>query len=52
MAQYGVAIAGEAHLVIGIEDVVDDLVDQEAGFAQAPLPPISISMRFVTGSST
>ena len=28
---YGVAIAGEAHLVIGIEDVVDDLVDHQAG---------------------
>lgn len=26
---YGVAIAGEAHMVLGVEDVVDDLVVQE-----------------------
>src|SRR6185503_10575520 len=26
---YGVAIAGEAHLVVGVEDVVDDLAIQE-----------------------
>ncbi|MCH9680198.1 MAG: 6-phosphofructokinase [Deltaproteobacteria bacterium] len=26
---YGVAIAGEAHLVVGVEDVVDDLVELE-----------------------
>ena len=28
---YGVAIAGEAHLMIGVEDVVGDLVDEHAG---------------------
>ena len=28
---YGVAIAGEAHLMIGVEDVIGDLVDEHAG---------------------
>lgn len=28
---YGVAIAGEAHLMIGVEDIVGDLVDKTAG---------------------
>ena len=28
---YGVSIAGEAHMVIGVEDVVGDLVDTDAG---------------------
>ena len=28
---YGVAIAGEAHLVVGVEDVVDDLAVEENG---------------------
>ena len=28
---YGVAIAGEAHMMIGVEDVVGDLIDEEAG---------------------
>jgi 6-phosphofructokinase 1 len=27
---YGVAVAGEAHLVVGVEDVVDDLVQMES----------------------
>ena len=28
---YGVAIAGEAHMMVGVEDVVDELVDERAG---------------------
>ena len=49
---YGVAIAGEAHLVIGIEDVVDDLVDHQPESVQAPFPNISTWMPFATASST
>ena len=28
---YGVSIAGEAHMIVGAEDVIDDLVDESAG---------------------
>jgi 6-phosphofructokinase len=35
---YGVAIAGEAHMVVGVEDVVDDLVDQAAGSRPGTIP--------------
>ncbi len=28
---YGVSIAGEAHMIVGAEDVIDDLVDDSAG---------------------
>jgi 6-phosphofructokinase len=42
---YGVAIAGEAHMVLGVEDVVDDLVVQESvvvdGVAQT-VPKLSL----------
>ena len=35
---YGVSIAGEAHMVIGVEDVVGDLVDEDAGPRPGTVP--------------
>jgi 6-phosphofructokinase len=35
---YGVSIAGEAHMVIGVEDVVGDLVDKAAGPRAGSIP--------------
>jgi 6-phosphofructokinase len=35
---YGVSIAGEAHMVIGVEDVVGDLVDEAAGPRACAIP--------------
>ncbi len=35
---YGVSIAGEAHMIIGVEDVIDDLVDTAAGPRPGDIP--------------
>lgn len=35
---YGVSIAGEAHMVVGVEDVVEDLVDKTAGPRPGSIP--------------
>jgi ATP-dependent phosphofructokinase / diphosphate-dependent phosphofructokinase len=36
---YGVAIAGEAHMVVGVEDVVGDLASGEGGSAEGKTAP-------------
>ena len=35
---YGVSIAGEAHMMVGVEDVVGELVDQSAGSREGIVP--------------
>ena len=35
---YGVAIAGEAHMMVGVEDVVDELVHEESGPRDGIIP--------------
>ena len=34
---YGVAIAGEAHMMVGVEDIVGGLVDEQAGPRDGPI---------------